>query len=122
MAVYQSSLLGDENKEEISAGFTQVLDIMIDPVIQALVSGSEEKKKARRPDVGHEKSRPWGLCPDAKVLYLGAASGTSVNHVADIVAFLSEGNVYAVEFSPRSGRDLINMAKKRTNVIPVEYL
>ncbi|KAF9555818.1 S-adenosyl-L-methionine-dependent methyltransferase [Agrocybe pediades] len=54
--------------------------------------------------------------PDAKVLYLGAASGTSVNHVADIVAFLS-GNVYAVEFSPRSGRDLINMAKKRTNVI-----
>jgi Fibrillarin len=25
--------------------------------------------------------------------------------------------VYAVEFSARSGRDLINMAKKRTNVI-----
>jgi fibrillarin-like rRNA methylase len=28
-----------------------------------------------------------------------------------------EGVVYAVEFSLRSGRDLINMAKKRTNVI-----
>lgn len=28
-----------------------------------------------------------------------------------------EGTVYAVEFSHRSGRDLINMAKKRTNVI-----
>lgn len=28
-----------------------------------------------------------------------------------------EGIVYAVEFSPRSGRDLIGMAKKRTNVI-----
>jgi len=27
--------------------------------------------------------------------------------------------VYAVEFSHRSGRDLINMAKKRTNVIPI---
>ena len=27
--------------------------------------------------------------------------------------------MYAVEFSPRSGRDLINMAKKRTNVIPI---
>lgn len=25
--------------------------------------------------------------------------------------------MYAVEFSARSGRDLINMAKKRTNVI-----
>ncbi|KAF8825640.1 hypothetical protein HHX47_DHR6000226 [Lentinula edodes] len=30
-----------------------------------------------------------------------------------------EGIVYAVEFSLRSGRDLINMAKKRTNVIPI---
>ena len=69
--------------------------------------------------------------PGKKVLYLGAASGTSVSHVADVVGpvctflpsfFLSltlsqEGVVYAVEFSPRSGRDLIGMAKKRTNVI-----
>ena len=27
--------------------------------------------------------------------------------------------MYAVEFSHRSGRDLVNMAKKRTNVIPI---
>lgn len=33
--------------------------------------------------------------------------------------FLQEGCVYAVEFSHRSGRDLVNMAKKRTNVIPI---
>lgn len=55
--------------------------------------------------------------PGSKVLYLGAASGTTVSHVADIVG--PEGLVYAVEFSHRSGRDLINMAKKRTNVIPI---
>nr|XP_013226492.2 rRNA 2'-O-methyltransferase fibrillarin [Columba livia] len=55
--------------------------------------------------------------PGSKVLYLGAASGTTVSHVADIVG--PEGLVYAVEFSHRSGRDLINVAKKRTNVIPV---
>ncbi|KAK7433855.1 Small subunit processome complex component [Stygiomarasmius scandens] len=55
--------------------------------------------------------------PGKRVLYLGAASGTSVSHVADIVG--PEGIVYAVEFSLRSGRDLINMAKKRTNVIPI---
>lgn len=55
--------------------------------------------------------------PGKKVLYLGAASGTSVSHVADVVG--PEGIVYAVEFSARSGRDLINMAKKRTNVIPI---
>ncbi|RYP55911.1 hypothetical protein DL769_010022 [Monosporascus sp. CRB-8-3] len=51
------------------------------------------------------------------VLYLGAASGTSVSHVADIVG--PTGNVYAVEFSHRSGRDLVNMAQNRTNVIPI---
>lgn len=55
--------------------------------------------------------------PGAKVLYIGAASGTSVSHVADIVG--PTGNVFAVEFSHRPGRELINMAKKRTNVIPI---
>lgn len=55
--------------------------------------------------------------PGAKVLYLGGASGTTVSHVADIVG--EAGNVYAVEFSHRPGRDLINMAKKRTNVVPI---
>ena len=53
--------------------------------------------------------------PGAKTLYLGAASGSTVSHVSDIVG--PEGVVYAVEFSHRSGRDLIGMAKKRTNVI-----
>jgi len=55
--------------------------------------------------------------PGDKVLYLGAASGTTVSHVADVVG--PTGVVYAVEFSHRSGRDLINMAKLRTNVIPI---
>ncbi len=55
--------------------------------------------------------------PGSKVLYLGAASGTTVSHVADLVG--PEGTVYAVEFSKRSGRDLVNMAKKRTNIIPI---
>ncbi|KAJ6137457.1 hypothetical protein N7471_003943 [Penicillium samsonianum] len=55
--------------------------------------------------------------PGSKVLYIGAASGTSVSHVADIVG--PTGNVYAVEFSHRSGRDLIGMATHRTNVIPI---
>ncbi|KAG0838025.1 hypothetical protein G6F57_001180 [Rhizopus arrhizus] len=57
------------------------------------------------------------IAPGKKVLYLGAASGTSVSHVADVVG--PEGAVYAVEFSHRPGRDLINMAKKRTNVVPI---
>lgn len=55
--------------------------------------------------------------PGTKLLYLGAASGTTVSHCSDIVG--PEGLVYAVEFSSRSGRDLINVAKKRTNIIPI---
>merc|ERR1719209_2410963 len=55
--------------------------------------------------------------PGSKVLYLGAASGTTVSHVSDVVG--PNGMVYAVEFSHRSGRDLLNVAKKRTNVVPI---
>lgn len=58
-----------------------------------------------------------GIFPGARVLYLGAASGTTVSHVSDIVG--PEGIVYAVEFSHRVGRDLVNMSKKRPNIIPI---
>lgn len=51
------------------------------------------------------------------ILYLGAANGTTVSHISDIIGI--EGTVYAVEFSHRSGRDLLNLAKKRTNVVPI---
>lgn len=44
------------------------------------------------------------ITPGSKVLYLGAASGTTVSHVSDIVG--PEGRVYAVEFSHRSGRGI----------------
>jgi rRNA 2'-O-methyltransferase fibrillarin len=55
--------------------------------------------------------------PGNKVLYLGAASGTTVSHVSDVVG--PTGMVYAVEFSQRSGRDLINVAKSRPNIVPI---
>merc|ERR1712166_910578 len=41
--------------------------------------------------------------PGAKVLYLGAASGTTVSHVSDLVG--ETGQVFAVEFSHRPGRE-----------------
>ncbi|KAJ5075811.1 rRNA/tRNA 2'-o-methyltransferase fibrillarin-like protein [Anaeramoeba ignava] len=55
--------------------------------------------------------------PGCKLLYLGAASGTTVSHCSDIVG--PDGIVYAVEFSKRSGRDLITVANKRKNIIPI---
>jgi fibrillarin-like pre-rRNA processing protein len=53
---------------------------------------------------------------DAMVLYLGAATGTTVSHVSDIVR---DGLVYAVEFSPRSMRDLIRLCERRNNIVPI---
>jgi fibrillarin-like pre-rRNA processing protein len=49
-----------------------------------------------------------------KVLYLGAANGTTVSHVADYVEV-----VYAVEFAPRPMQDLLEVARRRKNVIPL---
>ncbi|MDD1683391.1 MAG: fibrillarin-like rRNA/tRNA 2'-O-methyltransferase [Methanoregula sp.] len=54
------------------------------------------------------------LLPDMRVLYLGAANGTTVSHVADYTEV-----VYAVEFAPRPMQDLIEVARRRRNVIPI---
>ena len=59
----------------------------------------------------------FGIKPGASVLYLGAASGTTVSHVSDIVG--ATGRVYAVEFSHRVGRELVNLAKSRPNIVPI---
>ncbi len=59
---------------------------------------------------------PW-LDPSKDVLYLGASSGTTVSHLADVLR--PEALLYAVEFSPRSVRDLLHNTESRTNVVPV---
>ena len=48
------------------------------------------------------------------VLYLGAASGTTVSHVADFA-----GPTYAVEFAPRPMGDLLAVAEARGNLFPL---
>lgn len=57
------------------------------------------------------------LTKGAHVLYLGAANGTTVSHVSDIVG--EEGLIFAVEFSSRTMRDLYNLARIRKNIIPI---
>lgn len=53
---------------------------------------------------------------DGHVLYLGAASGTTASHVADMVP---EGKVFCVEFSPRPFRDLVANSEGRVNMYPI---
>lgn len=61
--------------------------------------------------------REFGIKPKSNVLYLGAASGTTISHISDIIG--KEGRVYGVEFSPRVGRELANLAKERINIVPI---
>ena len=53
----------------------------------------------------------------SKVLYLGAASGTTSSHVADIIG--PKGIVYAVEFAPRVMREFLERCEPRHNMIPI---
>ena len=53
---------------------------------------------------------------NSRVLYLGAASGTTASHVADVC---SEGMVYCVEISQRSFRELVQVCEKRRNMVPI---
>jgi fibrillarin-like pre-rRNA processing protein len=57
------------------------------------------------------------IMPGNRVLYLGAASGTTSSHVSDIVG--EKGHVYCVEFASRSIRELVNnVAAYRLNMSP----
>ena len=56
--------------------------------------------------------------PDHRVLYLGAASGTTPSHVSDIVG--EKGHIYCVEFASRSLRELVdNVCAFRLNMLPI---
>lgn len=53
---------------------------------------------------------------NSRVLYLGAATGTTASHVSDIAA---EGEVFCVEFSERNMRELIKVCESRKNMMPI---
>lgn len=50
----------------------------------------------------------------SRVLYLGAATGTTVSHISDIAR-----EIYAVEYSAFAMKKFLELAKIRTNIIPI---
>jgi len=54
------------------------------------------------------------ITAETRVLYLGAANGTTVSHVADYADV-----VYAIEFAPRPMQDLLEVARRRKNIVPI---
>jgi len=61
-----------------------------------------------------ESGLETGLGGGDRVLYLGAAAGTTVSHVTDFA-----GPTYAVEFAPRPMGDLLAVAESRSNLFPL---
>jgi len=56
------------------------------------------------------------IASDSKILYLGAATGTTVSHISDIA---KDGTVYSVESSPVAVKKLLQLSKKRQNIMPI---
>ena len=86
------------------------------PVYGEPTDGEWRLWDARRSKLGAmlEHGMDTGLAGGDSVLYLGAASGTTVSHVADFA-----GPTYAVEFATRPARDLIEVAEDRDRLFPL---
>lgn len=57
------------------------------------------------------------LSSGMKVLYLGVASGTTASHFSDIIG--RDGIIYGVDVADRVLRDLVSVAEKRGNIVPI---
>jgi fibrillarin-like pre-rRNA processing protein len=86
------------------------------PVYGEPTDGDWRLWDARRSKLGamFELGMETGLADGDRVLYLGAASGTTVSHVADFA-----GPTYAVEFATRPARDLLDVAEDRDRLFPL---
>lgn len=62
------------------------------------------------------KGLKFTISSNDHILYLGAATGTTVSHISDIVR---NGIIYAVESSPVAVHELIKVSEKRLNIIPI---
>lgn len=84
-----------------------------EPVYGEPTDGEWRVWDARRSKLGamFEHGMETGLTGGETVLYLGAAAGTTVSHVADF-----SGPTYAVEFAARPTRDLLDVADARQNL------
>jgi len=61
--------------------------------------------------------KTFPLWEGMKILYLGIASGTTASHFSDIIK--REGIIYGVEISDEPIKDLVLIAEKRKNIVPI---
>ncbi len=63
----------------------------------------------------HRGLSKFPIKKDDRILYLGAASGTTASHISEI----TKREVFAVEFAERPFRSLIKISEKRENLMPI---
>ncbi len=61
--------------------------------------------------------KSFALRKGSKILYIGAATGTTASHLSDIVG--EEGALYCIELSERNMRELIRVCEARSNMLPI---
>lgn len=61
--------------------------------------------------------KQFSLQPGSRVLYLGAAEGTTISHISDIVG--KDGLVFGVDISARSMTKFIYLCEQRPNLVPI---
>lgn len=105
-----------EGVERRSFGDREGLATPGEPVYGEPTDGKWRRWDPRRSKLGAmlEHGMETGLAGKETVLYLGAAAGTTVSHVADFA-----GPTYAIEFAARPARDLLDAAEPRTNLFPL---
>ena len=63
-----------------------------------------------------KKTKNWGFKKNSKILYLGAAEGTTISHLSDITP---NGAIIGVDISPEPFKKFLKLCEERDNVIPV---
>ncbi|MEM7823025.1 MAG: fibrillarin-like rRNA/tRNA 2'-O-methyltransferase [Candidatus Aenigmatarchaeota archaeon] len=61
--------------------------------------------------------KQWPIKPGQKMLYLGIANGQTASYFSDILG--NNGFIYGIEISERPFRELLLLAEKRKNIMPM---
>lgn len=75
-----------------------------------------EPKRSKIAAALHKRVKELPFRKSSNVLYLGASTGTTVSHVADIC---SDGRVYAVEKAYDPFVKLLSLSERRDNIYPI---
>jgi len=63
-----------------------------------------------------KKIKNWPFKKDSKVLYLGAAEGTTISHLSSIIP---KGIIIGVDISSNPFKKFLKLCEERNNIIPV---